>query len=308
MKIKHILYSLIYLILITLIVLVARQTPPSSYVQGNLSATPNAERKAMRQELTTIKAELTQLQAQIDATISGPALINLLCAEPDERILTDIVPHTDHYGYPGIIAISEAFFPGMDGCLSLDAFLGLLEKGWSYCLTVTADTDLPSLVSRSASWGIPATHTAYFPNGDYGDTWDSLLCNVGINTVLQYGMSLPDYTPSIMTVLPVIGNEESHWYDLYQLAYSTSSALFITEGYQNPREICKAEEHNIAYYMDSFMRHTQSGDLVVTSLTNAYEVYTRRVADHQAITEASFDRISYLNERKTELESLLYGY
>lgn len=163
------------------------------------------EEKQMEKQLLTIYEEARllelqkwKLQNEIEVLekdyrtdISSSATEELLVRELDDVLYTEFYPLMQEYQTVGILALSEAEFPGSDGNITSEQFAEILQNGWSFCLAWNGEEELSEwlldMQSLLASENLNMPEVIYFEPGSYFAGADDILSEFGISVAVHHG-------------------------------------------------------------------------------------------------------------------------
>lgn len=250
-------------------------------------------------EKARLEQEITE-QERMAAEEAPPSPVILLCTEPNKRILDDVCPIADQYGYPSGIVISEDAFPGDEDCLTMGDVVHLLDQGWDLCIGIDADTDLAALCQRVADAGLPTPTAVYYPSGDVTGEQEEQIQALGIHAVICYGVKLTKRNTEGLWHSMAYGSNESNAKSVFQGMVHNAMPLVLTVGYSSSREQFSAE--NYSNMLKTVSSYERTGDLEVLSIRDASEAYLR--SQNGAFSELETDMQRHLRELKEELDAV----
>lgn len=132
------------------------------------------------------------MENEFNKEINGTGTISLLYTEAASSVYDTVYPEMSEYGYCGLVALSDAAFPGSNGYMSLKQFSELLDAGWKWCVAFPADSaspeaDVKRLLTRADAAGIGKSSLIYFPEGSYSRQYDTWLTDAGFVAVMHHG-------------------------------------------------------------------------------------------------------------------------
>lgn len=274
-----------------------------------------AQAEAMEKELRPLEVERRRLQQELDdidrtyeEESQGVASLVILFTDLDEIIYTDIFPRMSTYGFTGVLAISEEYFPGHTGCMNWEQFRELTSAGWKCCFRwesgMDADEWMASCrqLAREARIGMP--ETVYFPGNTYNGTQDDFLEEQNFTVVVHHSEeNLP---------LTISENEKGLWHSgavawnqdgvvsILSDLTSQKGDLVFTVGSDSQSE--EYEENGYTYMLQMLNKYCGAGDLMVTDLQGAVE-YRRELEAGQADLEKNhMDQGEELEQQIKELD------
>ena len=132
------------------------------------------------------------MENEFNKEINGTGTVSLLYTEAVSAVYDTIYPEMSEYGYCGLVALSDAAFPGSEGYMSLEELTELLDAGWKWCVTFPADSaspeaDVRRLLTRADAAGIGRSSLIYFPEESYSRQYDTWLTDAGFMSVMHHG-------------------------------------------------------------------------------------------------------------------------
>ena len=256
---------------------------------------------AYEQESRQLYNERGQLEDELAAVnaMDPEAGLNLgsliiMFAEPDAHIMTDVLPKMNEYGYKGMIAVSNSYFPGDEGCLTAADMQSLVSAGWELALSVTDGDDLLVLLQRVQSLGLTTTGYVYIADGTAAVDWQTRLSALGLKT-LVYRDAVPEKTGDLWLIEAKGSNDTGSSAKLTACAES-SICLIMTVGFQNSYEMYT--EKNFNNMLAAIHKFEDAGQLVVANSQTAR-------ARLQARQEAVAANEATIRQRQEELNAAL---
>lgn len=200
-----------------------------------------AQLRPLWEEKAALERQLYDLEKAHREEKDTTAYICLLVTEPDQRILTDILPSLEKYGYPGVVALSANALPGAANCLSPEQLKQLTDQGWELCLTADADTDIVGFVEKSKALGYEAK-AIYFPNDDCTQVQKTQMQQLGL-PVIRYGREVASGVDEKQMTVQAYGSNENNARSLFNSSVNGATVLALTVGYQNGREKFNVENY-----------------------------------------------------------------
>lgn len=237
---------------------------------------------AKQLELTTQIAQLEQQQMKLSPAQMG---ILILFTEPDQRIMTEALPMMERFQFVGTIAVSDTFFPGEEGMLTVNELQQLITLGWDICVTADQHSDAAALSARLTNAGFAAPEAAYFPNGDCTLSNEAALAQLGVKTILQYGASSPcDGSAAALFFIPVYGTMDEASGEGFDYAYANKTKVAFSEGWQQAREAFT--QSDFRDNLELFSDYVRLNHAVLTNIDTAYTQHTEAEAFRQAHQES----------------------
>ena len=246
-------------------------------------------------EKARLEREIAEQEKLVAAETPSPVM--LLCTEPDKRLLDDVYPIAEQYGYTAAIVLSEELFPGETGCLTESDMEDLLDQGWELCLGADAQTDLAALCQRVADAGLPKPVAVYYPNGTVQMQEVQAL---GIHAVIRYGKNAAEGDTEGIYLLPAYGSMESDSKTVFQTMARNAAPLVLTVGYSNSRELFS--ETNYSNMLKTINSYEKTSNVKVGSIRDAYSAYAE--AQSGAFDEPETEAQRHLAELKAELSAV----
>ncbi len=255
----------------------------------------NEESSALQAQKHEIESEIAQLENEISDAFSNHGSAVLLYTEPNARILDNIVPMMKDYGYHGSIAISDRYFPGDEGCLSVNEVMDLTNDGWDLCLSVSADTDVSALYNRITATGLPAPVALYCPDDACSQAQAKAAQKLGITSVFEHHKKTENQIAD-MEYFAANGSNESTSSSALSSAVKKSNCIAMTVGWRRDREMY--EINNYSAMLSVTSQYAASGRLALTGAAAAVERFHMHEED---IEKAESER----TKEKEDLEARL---
>lgn len=257
--------------------------------------TYNEESAALQAQKQELESEIAQLEGEISDAASNHGSAVLLYTEPNARLLDNVVPMMNDYGYHGSIAISDRYFPGNDGCLSVAQVNDLIDDGWDLCLSVSSDTDVAALYNRITDVGLPAPVALYCPDEACSKTQAKAALKLGINYAFEHHKKTENQVQD-MEYFSASGSNESTSSSALSSAVKKSSCIAMTVGWHRDRELY--EINNYSAMLSVTAQYASAGRLALTSTSAAIERFHMHEKD---IEKAETER----TKQKADLEAQL---
>lgn len=250
-------------------------------------------------EKARLEQEITEQEKVVEEEAPPPPVI-LLCTQPSGKILSDVYPIVDQYGYSAGIVISENAFPGDADCLTESDVAYLLDQGWELCLGANVNTDLTALYQRVVDAGLPAPVAVYYPANDATKAQEEQALALGIQTVIRYGKNIAEGNTDGLWYLSAYGSSESDSKSVFQTKARNAAPLALTVGYSSSREQFSSE--NYGNMLKTVSSYERTGDVEVLSIQSASRAYLG--SQSGAFSEPETEAQRHLRELKEELDAV----
>lgn len=208
-------------------------------------------------ERNALENEIKSVTDKRDGLGLDMATILYVFAEPSSRIIGDgAFAQLDSYGYSAIVAVSDALFPGNDGCLTIDDMRMLIGHGWEIAVSADGSTDIGAVCARLADAGLPAPVAVYYPFGGYDDSAADAIRDAGISAVIRYVSETEQNGESALWMPTAIGSYENNVKKYYESAVAHSECVVLVTGFINSREM---------YYESNFRAMLSLSDQTISS-------------------------------------------
>lgn len=269
-----------------------------------------AELRKLAQEYEEVMRPLWNEKARLEREIAEqekavaaeapPSPVILLCTEPKDEVLSDVLPITEQYLYPVALVLSEDAFPGEADRLDVSDVLELCDLGWELCLGADADTDLSALCSRVTDAGLPLPTAVYYPSDEPTTEQEQAALSLGIQTVIQYGKNTPESGTEGLWYVSAYGSNESDSKTSFQAKLRSAVPQALTVGFTDSRE--QFSETNYSNMLKTIRSYEKSDDAVVMGIREANEAYFRNRDDAFSQPESEAER--QLRKLQEELEAV----
>lgn len=230
--------------------------------------------RPLRLEQARLKREIRDTEDAIRVVGKNLGSVMILCTEADARLEENIYSLLLNYNYVGVIALSDASFPGQEGCISLTDLNHILGKGWEICLSVDQTTNLSSLYQRTVSAGLPAPRAIYCPDGVCTPAQQEVAKKLGITVLISHEKDAASQAPDFWCVAASGSNEATSQTRLSRAA-KESEAIALTVGYQRSRDMYEIENYSEMLRVVA-IEYTTTGTLRVTGVNEAIERHEER--------------------------------
>lgn len=218
-----------------------------------------------RRKKAELEEELAALTEQGKVQLENRGTLVFLCAEPDERVYTDIRPILENSGFTGVVALSYDSFPGEMGCLSEGQMKELLADGWDTVVTVQKNTDVKALFRKAKTAGF-APKGIYYPTPQVDEEADSLAKDLGVRAVFTYSSDEISTEPSVYRVL-TLGCNENGIKNVTEEGIASSRTMALSIGFRNSRELF--DETSVTNMVAFVKKKTDAGVVKVASVDGA---------------------------------------
>lgn len=137
-----------------------------------------------------LEQELVELEKTHRIMTTGMGTSVILMTDLDERIYTEIYPRMKRDDVPGMLAISQKYFPDQEKRLTTDQIKELQAEGWGVCVTWgegDSSKTVKELKQALEKKGIELTDTIYFETKVYKKKYDKELASAGYKSVIHHG-------------------------------------------------------------------------------------------------------------------------
>ncbi len=237
----------------------------------------NQELLPIQEEIHTLRSELAALDAKYKDEKKDYTTIQIVFSAPISDIYTSAYPFMEEYDFVGVVAISPTYFPGMEGCISVNEAKVLEEAGWQFCMRYDGSS-FEELQAMAVEAGIKLQNAVYFTNGAY----DSHLDIVGwADYVIHHGEG---NRPLITS------NKEDKWYlgavawftmgvsDILSEAVSGGANIVYTIGPDGAEETYESSQ-----FKKMMQKLTKYEDVLVTNLTDLERYQGNQAAEDYEI-------------------------
>ena len=269
-----------------------------------------AELRKLAQEYEEVMRPLWNEKARLEREIAEqekavaaeapPSPVILLCTEPKDEVLSDVLPIVRTYLYPAALVLSEDAFPGETDRLDISDVLELCDLGWELCLGADADTDLSALCDRVTEAGLPLPAAVYYPSDEPTQEQEQAALALGIQTVIRYGKNTPESGTDGLWTISAYGSNESDSKTSFQAKLRSGVPQVLTVGFTDSRE--RFSETNYGNMLKTINSYEKSDDAVVMGIREANEAYFQSRDD--AFSKPETDAERQLRKLREELEAI----
>jgi len=260
--------------------------------------------------LNTRKAELLlekeELEDQIKATEDSLCSVMILLSECKSEILDDSIKQINAQGYKGMIAISDTYAPGMDGCITWNEARKLERSGWELCVSTGETTALPRIKKIFDDAGHEFPKTVYYTIGKCDEKVEDIFAQYGFENVIEYGGSVSDIELEKPWRVPGIGSFNQQSLTILKQCINKSEPIVYTIGYEKKEE--QYNEANISSMLKQLKEYEDKGALSVTDMDGARIRYTQHMAnvsENAKLMQDEYDAIqSQIDEIDAEIAEL----
>ena len=270
------------------------------------------EVKAAEEALRPLEAEKNRIERELAGLAAGSVRYNigmsstiLLITEPDERVMTDIVPVLDEKGYVAVLCLSEKKFPGKDGMMSLNDAVSLVNKGWEIAITADEDTDIANIYSGIKKSGLGSPEALYIPRGDVTDYMVSESSNLAMPMIIRHQSNDSNGDESHKYVGSV-GASDSSNKATYEKAVSYSEPIAISMGYTESFDLFTEKKlKNILTSVDDAKNSDVTKVLGIKGTVERIEERDEKIASGELETvDARTELEKKLKEIQAKIEAL----
>ncbi len=126
----------------------------------------NEQLLPIQNEIYELRKELTDLEMRYVNEKKQYATVQLLFTAPMAEIYTTCYQFMKAYDYVGIIAVSEEYFPGNEGCITAYEAELLGKAGWQFCMRYDGGS-FDALKTKAEESGFTLLNAVYFMNGSF---------------------------------------------------------------------------------------------------------------------------------------------
>jgi len=220
--------------------------------------------RTLRIERSQVEAELSEVNSQLKQVVIGKGCTCFIFEELYEELYTDVLPVMMDYGYTGVLALSDTFFPGQEGCITVEQFDYLTSHGWTTCLYyddyVTLPHFLKQMQSKLDSLELEMPKAICLAAGDYRSFKDKQLLDAGFTTVIHHGEEGDLITRqdddelflvgasgwNISTVKTTLEDVSSYGGSVALFVdFSTPSGMFVEDWFENMCKFLKSQSKTL---------------------------------------------------------------
>lgn len=259
----------------------------------------NTTMRPLWTEKAKLEREIEKLEEEQEYLLSGPAVLMLLCAEPNAKVLEDILPMLRQYDYTAALVLTEDQFPGNEGCLTWRETYRLINEDWELCIGINSDTDIDDLYEKIIDDGFPKPVAAYFPSGVCTEEQKETILNLGIHTIICYGKKVEQDISEDVWYVSAFGSNESNSKNVFLSSVDEPSPLVLTVGYSHTAE--RYDTTNYGNMLRTINKYEQSENVYVKSIHAAYRDYRANEAN---FGEDYLQSQRHLSELKARLDEI----
>ena len=255
--------------------------------------------RPLYKEKSKLESQLAEITDKRNHAVDRSTIIIPLLTDCTDDFVLDISKILQQYDYPAVICISDTYYPGADGCISVEKAKELVNRRWEFVIDISSDIN--KLTELLLSAGLTKPVAIYCPNKDeydksmdfnlplviYGNQSDKSLFEAA------YGMQTDELFYTLITAL------------------DSKKAVIMTGGTLLPREIYdKTMILDILSYAEYM--GAESDFQICTYSENAalqaeYSQQQQKVIDE---TEAEFksltDALTNINEQIEKIETSMF--
>ena len=163
-----------------------------------------SEVEPLQRQREALVAERDGLELDYALQMRDVGTVQILFKELDERLFTEVYPLMRDRGIVGVLGINTKQYPGIIKEMKLDQYNRLMMDGWGSCLVFEKGMTFPYWYNMIAGWmnrdNLTMPTAIFFPEGTYNSSFDALLIEKGITTVI-----LPAEDGRSTTITPLDG-------------------------------------------------------------------------------------------------------
>lgn len=165
-----------------------------------ISAVETREYGRLAGQLSTLTRERDQLRSEYAQKTNGIGTLTVLFTELGQGFVDELLPTMESSGLVGMLAFTDEKYPGAEGCLTLEQWRELHEKGWEHCLywdgAAPLDTWLTETSAQLMRMGVPMT-SAIYSAAAVNESQKTVLRQHGISTVAYPTEDLAVYVADV---------------------------------------------------------------------------------------------------------------
>ncbi len=237
------------------------------------------ERRSAEVECRDLERQIKLLEQNYKELTTAKATTQVLFTDLNKDIYKECYPYMLKKGMAGTLAVNSSQFPGKEGCITVEQYQELVEKGWNVCVQWESSPSLESwwrsLQSEMVALNMNPNGVIYFPRGTYQTSLDKRLSRMGFQIVIS---EKEDEESPLQTAyedglwhIGAMGSMTSKPKKWLKEAVAQDANIIFTAGFQ--LEYQKYEESSFQRMLSTFEEYVVSRDLLVCSPTEAREHY-----------------------------------
>ena len=199
--------------------------------QNKLSVSEQQEQQRMLalrplyEEKRKLEKQLSDITYKRSHAVDRSPIIIPLLTDCSKYLIHEVSSIFQQYEYPAVICISDIYYPGADGCISVDEAKELVKRDWEFMIDISSDID--KLTELLLSSGLTKPVAIYCPNkGEYNE-------NMNLDLPLVCYGSQSD--KSLFNA--VYGIQADELFYAVEMAVYEKKAVIMTGGSILPREM-----------------------------------------------------------------------
>ena len=288
-----------------------------------------AEAEPLQRERDGLIEERDKLEINYALMMRDVSTVQLLFRELNTELFTDLYPIMRDRGITGVLGVNYTQFPNYWGKITGDHFNRLLMDGWGSCYVYDNSEDLGYMISYLENllsyYGVPAPKAVYFVGNRYDHSYDELLREHGITTVIVdatdgHSNTVTDVTGDLWITGAMPWNYTGVNNDLELLSHVNGGNICFTISFNNLWD--SYEEDSFAQMMDVWQNYLEVQELssdqarvtptpTPSTLSQEQQLETpllrsqnfeTALAGHRAATENNAALEQELQERRSALD------
>lgn len=273
------------------------------------SAAQSPEYSQLAAKLSALTRERNQLKSEYEQKVAGLGTLTLLFADVDE-LLTDLaIPLMEQNNLTGVLAFSDAAYPGAQGCITMETWLDLSEKGWEYCLLWDGSTPMAAwLAERSAQMaqlGLAAPETLYCTSGAPDNEALAAMTEGGVRTVIYettdnsvFLADLPEEGPWVLGGMPYTVSKAGTQSNSINSA-GGSLAMLVPD----TTELMSSRLALFESMIETLATRQNLEMALITTISNAREQRLQNIAASNAMALELEEKLLEIDRQITEVDS-----
>lgn len=199
--------------------------------QSDLSLSEQQEQQRMLalrplyEEKNKLEKQLSDISNRRSHAVNRSPVVIPLLTDCSENLVREVSSILQQYDYPAVICISDTYYPGAKGCISVEEAKELVTRRWEFMIDISSDVN--KLTELLLSSGLTKPVAIYCANKDENSN------NVTFDLPLVYYGNQSD--KSLFDA--VYGMQADELYYAAETAIYNSKAIIMTAGTVLPREM-----------------------------------------------------------------------
>ncbi len=237
------------------------------------------KRRASEIQYHDFEQQLKALEQNYKELTMPKATTQVVFTELNEDIYKKCYPIMSEMGQTGTLAVTSSQLPGKEGCITVEQYQELMEKGWSTCVqwenSRSMDGWWGNLQAELAKLNIDPKGVIYFPKGTYQTGMDNRLRQMGFQIVIseredEESPLQKTYEEGIWHI-GAMGNMTSKPKAWLKEAVANDANILFLVNFQSDHQ--RYEENSFRRMLSTFDDYVVTRDLVVCSPIEAREHY-----------------------------------